>query len=72
MVKEKTRCYVNGFVEGRHGFNPLGKVINCNDYIFVSVVGCRLQVMKSMPHLQKGLAVIIGCRREGGVCALLA
>jgi hypothetical protein len=31
-----------------------------------------LQVMKSMPHLQKGLAVMTGCRRVGGAHALLA
>jgi hypothetical protein len=31
-----------------------------------------LQVMKSMPHLQKGPTVMTGCRRVGGAHALLA
>jgi hypothetical protein len=42
VVKEKMSCCVSDVVEGRHGFNPLGKVINCNDYVFVSIVGCRV------------------------------
>jgi hypothetical protein len=33
---------VSGVVEGRHGFNPLGKVIDCHDYVFVSIVGWRV------------------------------
>jgi hypothetical protein len=34
MIKEKTCCSV---LEGRHGFNPLGEVIDCNDNVFVSI-----------------------------------
>ena len=42
MVKEKMRCCVSSVIEGRHGFIPLGKVINYNDYVFVSIAGCRV------------------------------
>jgi hypothetical protein len=42
VVKEKMCSYVIGVVEGKHGFIPLGKVINCNNYVFVSVALCRV------------------------------
>ena len=38
-------CFgVSDVVEGRHGFIPLGKVINYNDYVFVFVAGCRVAI----------------------------
>ena len=72
MIKEKTRCSVSGVVEGGHGFNPFCEVIDYDNNVFVSIAGWGLQVMKSMPHLQKGPAVMTGCRRAGGARALLA
>jgi hypothetical protein len=72
VIKEKMCCSVSGVVEGRHGFNPFCEVIDCDNNVFVSIVGWGLQVMKSMPHLQKGPAVMTGWRRAGGAHALLA
>ena len=42
MVKEKVCCGVNGVVERRHGFNPLGEVIDCNDDVFMSIARQRV------------------------------
>jgi hypothetical protein len=42
VVEEKMCCCVNGIVEGRHGFDPFGKVINCQDDIFVSITRWRV------------------------------
>ena len=55
-------------------------VVSGNSSIAVCKVGIlqsiasphRLQVMKSMPQFQKGLALMTGCRRVGGARALLA
>jgi hypothetical protein len=60
VVKEKTHCGVSGVVEGGHSFCPFGEVIDCDNNVFVTIVGGGLQVMKSMPHLQKGPAVMTG------------
>jgi hypothetical protein len=36
-------CYsVNSVVEGRHGFGPLGELVDCNDDVFVSIAGWRI------------------------------
>jgi hypothetical protein len=37
VVEEKTRCCVSGVVEGRHCFDPFGKVIDCHDDLLVSI-----------------------------------
>ena len=39
MIKEKTCCSVSGVVKGRHGFNPLCEVIDCENNVFVSITG---------------------------------
>jgi hypothetical protein len=54
-LKKKTRCRVSGIVEGGHSFSPFGKVINSNNNVFVTIAGGGLQVIKSIPHLQRGL-----------------
>jgi hypothetical protein len=41
VIKEKMCCSVGGVVEVRHGFSPLGEVIDCNDDVFVSIAGWR-------------------------------
>ena len=56
-LKKKMRCYVSGVVEGRHGFNPLGKVINCNDCVFVFVAGCRVASHEVNAPFTKGTSV---------------
>ena len=60
VVKEKTHCSVSGVVESGHSFNPFGEVINGDNDVFVAIAGGGLQVMKSMPHLQKESAVMTG------------
>jgi hypothetical protein len=42
VIKEKMCCGVSGVVEGRHGFNPLCKVIDCDNDVFVSIAGWRV------------------------------
>jgi hypothetical protein len=32
-------CNVSGVVEGGHGFNPFCEVIDCDNNVFVSIVG---------------------------------
>jgi hypothetical protein len=39
VVKEKTRCGVSGVVEGGHSFCPFGEVIDCDNNVFVTIVG---------------------------------
>jgi hypothetical protein len=39
VVKEKMRCSVNRVVEGGHSFNPFGEVIDCENNVFVTIVG---------------------------------
>ena len=39
MMKEKLCCHVNDVVEGGHGFSPFCEVINCDNNVFVSIVG---------------------------------
>jgi hypothetical protein len=39
VIKEKMGYGVSSVVEGRHGFIPLGEVINCDNDIFVSITG---------------------------------
>jgi hypothetical protein len=39
VVKEKTRCSVNGVVEGGHSFCPFGEVINGDNNVFVTIAG---------------------------------
>jgi hypothetical protein len=39
VVKEKTRCGVSGIVEGGHIFYPFCEVIDCDNNVFVSIVG---------------------------------
>jgi hypothetical protein len=60
MVKEKMRCSVSGVVESGHSFGPFGEVINGENNVFMTIVEGGLQVIKSMPHLQKGPAVMTG------------
>jgi hypothetical protein len=43
VVEEKTCCGVSGIVEGRHGFNPFGKVIYCHDNVLVSITRWRIE-----------------------------
>jgi hypothetical protein len=42
VVKEKMCCSVSGVVEGGHGFDPLGEVIDCHDDVFVSITRWRV------------------------------
>jgi hypothetical protein len=39
VVKEKTCCGVSGIVKGGHNFCPFGEVIDCENNVFVSIVG---------------------------------
>jgi hypothetical protein len=54
VVKEKTHCSVSGVVEVRHGFNPLSEVIDCNDNVFVSIVGWRVASHEIYAPFSKG------------------
>jgi hypothetical protein len=42
VVEEKTCDSVSGVVEGGHGFNPFGELINFHDDAFVSITRLRV------------------------------
>jgi hypothetical protein len=54
VVEEKTRCYVSGVVEGRHGFDPFGKVINCDEDVLVPIVRWRVESHEFNTPFAKG------------------
>jgi hypothetical protein len=56
VVKEKTRCSVSSVVEGRHSFNPLGEVIDCNDDVFVSIARQRVASHEFYAPFAKGVS----------------
>jgi hypothetical protein len=39
MIKEKIHCSVSSVVEGGHSFHPFCEVIDCDNNVFVSIVG---------------------------------
>jgi hypothetical protein len=55
MVKEQTCCSVSGVVEGRHGFGPLGEVIDCNDDVFVFISIWRVGIHEVYAPFEKGV-----------------
>jgi hypothetical protein len=55
VVKEKMCRSVSGVVEGRHGFNPLGEVINCNDDVFFFIAGWRVASHEVYASFAKGV-----------------
>jgi hypothetical protein len=54
VVEEEACCGVSGVVKCRHGFNPLGEVIDCHDDIFVSIVGWRVASHEVYAPFAKG------------------
>jgi hypothetical protein len=70
VIEEKMSSRVCCIVESGHGFIPFGKVVEMTTIYLCPLLDGGLQVMKSMPHLQKGLIVMTGWRREGGAQAL--
>jgi hypothetical protein len=71
MVEEKTRYCVNDVVKCGHGFGPFGKIIHYHHNVLMSITGWRIASHEYIPNLQKGLAVMSGCRRASGARALL-
>jgi hypothetical protein len=55
VVKEKMHCCVSGVVEGRHGFSPLGEVIDCHDDVFVSISRWRVASHEVYAPFAKGV-----------------
>jgi len=54
VVKEKVCCGVNGVVERRHGFNPLGEVIDYHYDVFVSIARRRVASHEVYAPFAKG------------------
>jgi hypothetical protein len=54
VVEEKMGCGLGGVVEGRHGFYPLGEVIDCHDDVFVSIAGWRVASHEVYAPFAKG------------------
>jgi hypothetical protein len=54
MIKEKTWCGVSVVVEGGHGFDPLGEVIDYHDNVLVSIVGWRVESHEFNAPFSKG------------------
>jgi hypothetical protein len=55
MVEEKMRFCVSGIIEGIHGFDPFGKVINCHDDVLVSITRWRVASHKVYAPFAKGV-----------------
>jgi hypothetical protein len=55
MVEEKMCCFVSGSVEGGHGFEPFGKVIDCHDNVLVSITIWRIASHKVYTPFSKGV-----------------
>ena len=54
MVKEKMCCSVSGVVEGGHGFNSLGEIIDCHNDLFVSISRWRVASHEVYTPFAKG------------------
>jgi hypothetical protein len=54
VVKEKTRCDVNGVVESGHSFGPFGEVINDDNNVFVTIAGGGITSHKVDAPFTKG------------------
>jgi hypothetical protein len=54
VIKENTCCSVSDVIESRHGFIPLGEVIDYNDDVFVSIVGWRVASHKVYAPFAEG------------------
>jgi len=65
-IKEKMQNGINDVIISGHGFHPLGKVVDCDHNVLMPALRLRLQIMKSMPNLQKGLVVITKYKGFGG------
>jgi len=50
MVKEKEGCHSRDIIERGHGFNPFGKIVNCDDNIPVIAT-------LSLPNITLGIPV---------------
>jgi len=70
MVKEKAGCSVCRVVEFCHGFFPFGEVVDSDYNVFIPIDGAVLCVMKLIPHLQKGSAMMTGWRGTSGDLSL--
>ena len=66
VVEEKRHCCVSCIVEGRHGFGPFGKVVNCHDNVLVSITRCRMTSHEVYVPFAEGLTMRIGCKRVRG------
>ena len=63
MVKEKTRCSV---VEGGHSFCPFGEVIDCDNNVFVTIVGGGITSHKVNAPFTKGACSDDWVKKSGG------
>jgi hypothetical protein len=54
MVKEKMRCSVSDVVKGGHGFNPFGKITDCDNDVFVSIAIWRVASHEVYAPFSKG------------------
>jgi hypothetical protein len=48
-------------------FSLICKVYNTYSYVFMLSGNLVHNTIKSIPHLQKGVAMIVACRKVGGV-----
>ena len=55
MGKEKMCCSFNGVVEGRHGFDPLGEVIDYNEDVLVPISRWRVERHEVYAPFSKGV-----------------
>jgi hypothetical protein len=59
VENEEGCCLPIGFY-GRHGFDPLGKVVDSHANVLMPPTEVGLQLTKYAPHLVKGLMVMTG------------
>jgi hypothetical protein len=53
-LKKKMGHSLGGIVEGKHGFSPLGEVIDFHNDVFVSIAGWRVSSHEVYAPFEKG------------------
>jgi hypothetical protein len=70
MIEKEVGCNIRHVTECGHGFNPFSEVVENHKNVLIIVTRWRVACHKSMPHLQNGPVVMIGCNGIGGAHAL--
>jgi hypothetical protein len=67
VVKEKTRCSINGIVESGHSFGPFGEVVNVDNDVFVTIAGGWITSHKVDAPFAKRVGCNDRVEKSGGI-----